>query len=195
MSLCNPNEKTPQQSPLGDLAVNAPRRFSASPLDKTDFSEAVLKRFFKRVDTSPHPKGCHLWKTKGNPDAYGAFRIGDRNHRATRVAYAIAFGKTPEGLQMCHHCDNPPCVNPSHLFLGTHMDNAMDRDKKGRRVKPVLPRGEKHPNHKLTDDEVLKIRTEYAAGGITQKELARKYSISQPTISVVILRTRWTHLP
>ena len=105
---------------------------------------------------------------------------------AHRCSWEINFGKISNGLWVLHKCDNPPCVNPKHLFLGTSLDNNRDAVKKHRNVY-----GERHPSAKLTNKEVLEIRKKFSHGLITRKELARKYGVSYECIVKVIGRTCW----
>lgn len=101
------------------------------------------------------------------------------------MAYELTYGDIPEGLLVCHKCDNRKCCNPSHLFLGTIADNLRDmRDKKRHLF------GERAPQAKLTDAQVEEIRTRYAQGGIMQKDLAVEYRISRAQLSRIILRHR-----
>lgn len=107
-------------------------------------------------------------------------------------------------MQVLHSCDNPTCVNPDHLFLGTGADNMADRDAKGRtargdksgaRLHPEsTPRGEKTHNSVLTEENVLKIRDIYSRGQATQMQLSDMFGVIQPTISQVVRRITWTHI-
>lgn len=96
---------------------------------------------------------------------------------------------------MCvlHRCDNPPCVNPNHLFLGTKADNNHDRDSKGRSRGGSLP-GEQHPGSRLSREQVLVIRLR-ASEGVAQQDLAKEYGVSYQHISDLVLRKRWAHIP
>lgn len=99
-------------------------------------------------------------------------------------------GPIPDGLHVLHHCDNPPCVNPAHLFLGTNADNVADKTAKGR---GRGGRGEAHRNAKLTADQVREIR-ELAASGLTQREIAARYGVRHTAIGKILRGERWGHL-
>lgn len=92
-------------------------------------AERFKKRFFDKVDKTD---GCWVWKGSRSSYGYGQFNIGDVCHLAHRVSCEIHFGPIPPGLQALHKCDNPPCVNPAHLYIGTALDNALDRVDKER---------------------------------------------------------------
>jgi hypothetical protein len=104
-----------------------------------------------------------------------------------RVAWELAHGPIPEGLCVCHRCDNPPCVNPAHLFLGTVVDNNVDRDRKGRQV---ALKGELHGNAKLTADQVAAIRV-LCDRGMPQLLVARAVGVSQANVSLICRREAW----
>lgn len=89
----------------------------------------IRERFMRRVAKSDN--GCWIW-TAARIRGYGVFRVAGRNIRAPRVSYELFVGPVPRSLSACHHCDNPPCVNPAHLFLGTQKDNMLDMAAKGR---------------------------------------------------------------
>lgn len=95
---------------------------------------------------------------------------------------------------MCHKCDNPSCVRPDHLFLGTHKDNSRDCKKKNRQSAPPILIGENNLQSVLTDDDVRKIRIMYTAGAYSQRALGRVFKVSAHTISVVVRRKRWKHI-
>jgi hypothetical protein len=130
---------------------------------------------------------CWEWQASKNKDGYGWFRVGNKMKKAHVVAWEIENGPVPDGKEVCHTCDNPSCVNPSHLFLATHAENMEDRDKKGRGWDR---HGEKHPKAKLTELEVIDIRWHREAG-LTLKELAESFGVSLPTISHVCARRSW----
>lgn len=109
---------------------------------------------------------------------------------AHREAWRENFGQIPEGMNVLHRCDNPPCVNPNHLFLGTHADNVADRDRKGRGNQP---KGERHPMSKLCDQDVRDIRIASGHGSSTI-DLSELYRVDPETIRRVINRRTWSHV-
>lgn len=138
--------------------------------------ERLNKRFWSHVTKTE--SGCWEWKgcrIKGR--GYGIvkrFVDGKKKYRKVhRVAYELAIGPVPEGLMVCHHCDNPPCINPEHLFAGTGSDNMSDCVKKGRYKSPAKA--------KLPKDVRMEVRR-LAKEGKTQMWLANKFGVSQTTI-------------
>lgn len=159
------------------------------------WSEAA---FWSRADTSN--TGCWEWQRGRNKNGYGRF-MGSYAHR---IAYRLAHGLIAPGMKVCHTCDNPPCVNPAHLFLGTDKDNMADCRRKGRFRKPptgvtVSParraRGERVGGSRLTANVVAEIRRAHPAWGGTQAELAAQFGVSQTTIWNIIHRHTWCHIP
>jgi hypothetical protein len=90
------------------------------------------ERFFVNISHEHHANGCWEWIGLKNKYGYGKMRITSKDETAHRFSYKLFFGDIPEKMLICHHCDYPSCVNPEHLFLGTHMDNAKDRENKNR---------------------------------------------------------------
>ena len=128
--------------------------------------------------------GCWNWTGYKDRDGYGNINIGRLPHQAHRVAYAEFKGTFDETLQVRHKCDNPSCINPEHLELGTHKDNM--RDKKERdRIK-----GELHPKAKLTNKDIFAIRE----SPLSQCELARQTGLNQSFIGKIRNRVIWTHI-
>ena len=142
------------------------------------------ERFWSKVEKTG---GCWEW-TGGRIHGYGAFAVKRKPIRAHRYSYELHNGKVPKSLLVCHTCDVPSCVNPEHLFVGTHADNSADMVSKERQAHQ---RGELHPSSKLTDEDVLEIRS---AAGFYQRELAKKYGISRSHISMILHRKRWAHI-
>jgi len=133
--------------------------------------------------------GCIEWDKAKNKAGYGVFRNGNVLTYAHRAAYEKAHGPIPKGMCICHKCDNPACVNPDHLFLGTHADNVRDKQSKGRH-----PLGESHSNHKLTSEQVSKIRFLHERGGTSIRGLAKKFSVSYSVAYRIINGTVWKHI-
>jgi hypothetical protein len=134
------------------------------------------------------PDACWLWTGTRDRDGYGV--IGDetrRQVRAHRIAYERVYGAVPPERYVLHRCDNPPCCNPAHLFLGTNADNMADKTAKGRHSHGAI-----HARSKLTDDDVRTIRGLYPQ--MTQAAIAKRYDMDQSTISNIVLRRIWRHI-
>lgn len=127
---------------------------------------------------------CVPWSGKRDRDGYGT--IG--KVRAHRQAYIDAYGDIPDGLHVLHECDNPPCVNPAHLRLGTNLDNIQDKVRKGRAR--GQGKGSKHTNSKLTEADVTWIRE----SELPLSEMADILGVSVPTVSEASLGRTWTHV-
>jgi hypothetical protein len=151
---------------------------------------------------------CWLWTGPVHDFGYGRIHHyeGDRlvSGYAHRSSYELAYGAIPDGLFVCHHCDNPRCVRPEHLFLGTQADNIADATRKGRRgygqrngkyTHPErTPRGEANGESKLTADQVREIRRRYSAGDVGQRQLAREYGVVKNAIANILHRKTWQHI-
>ena len=145
------------------------------------------KRFWDKVDIRD-PYECWLWKGAKKPRGYGNLRRDKVYTTAHRVSWQINFGDIPKGMQVQHSCDNTSCCNPNHLMLGTVMSNYVDMVKKGRGNSNHTNRafGENHKNHKLKKTEVEEIRCLYASGSMFQKDIGKKYDVSQRCISIIV---------
>jgi hypothetical protein len=138
--------------------------------------------------TEEATNGCRVWTGPRDPDGYGWVTWCGTQKKAHRHAYELAHGPIPPGHFACHRCDNPPCVNPDHLFAGTVLDNAADAIAKGR-----YARGESAGKSKLTAEQVSQIRQRYVAGE-SQSALGRSFSISQSTVGNIVRRDTWKHV-
>jgi hypothetical protein len=173
---------------------------------KTDY----IDRFWHRVQKG---SGCWEWTGKPHSEGYGRAQVApDITEFAHRVSWVIANGPIPEGLCVLHTCDNPPCVRPSHLFLGTRGDNARDMAAKGRqhlqrnpdaalrgdrhwsRRKPErVLRGTAHNQSKLTEPGVIEIRERFAAGE-GRTSLAKAFGVSPGNIDFIVRGQTWRHV-
>jgi|ERR1700747_363931 len=175
--------------------------------------ETLLKHFWSKVDIRGDDE-CWEWQAS-RINNYGNFSIGKRygcSNIASRFIWGALNGPIPEGLKILHTCDNPPCCNPKHLFLGSSKDNSEDMVKKGRSAKgkknarygkpgtmlgmrgefsPAFGRtGENHPMSKLTKTQVIDIKY----GTLSPKELRVKYGVSAPRVSEIRSGKSWKHL-
>lgn len=151
-----------------------------------DYQE-IKKRenlFWKKVNKT---ESCWLWTASKDRDGYGHFA---RNKRAHRISYILIKGKIPKGLWVLHKCDNPPCVNPDHLYLGTIKENTKDKNERGR-YNPSY--GEKSHFAKLTTKQVLEIR-KLRASGKSLGEIAKIYKIGKMQVSRIYRKLRWSHI-
>jgi hypothetical protein len=146
---------------------------------------SLADRFWARVEKSD---GCWLWQGGTNGGSgHGVLGVhlesGKRTNRSVgRIAYELTRGPVPRQLYVCHHCDNPRCVRPDHLFLGTPADNMRDMCQKGR------------GGRKLNPELVGEIRRAYAAGGVTMEQLGRDYDTDIANIHRVIHRQVWKYV-
>lgn len=138
------------------------------------------------------PNDCWEWKAKARHwYGYGVLNLGtgERNMLAHRLAFTLEHGPIPEGMKVLHKCDNPPCTNPAHLFLGSQGDNVRDAATKGR-----ISRGDRHTHAKLGAHQVRCIRKMYVDHGWFQRELAVLYGVGQSAISQIVNRKLWKHI-
>lgn len=162
-----------------------------TPLENRFFTDNSI--YIDSVNT----ENCLNWSKLKDKNGYGRLTYKGKNLRAHRVAYEIsnglAIGSLKSDQLVCHTCDNPSCVNPAHLFLGTAKDNTADMFSKGRNfthvIAPML--GETNPAALLTRKKIEEIRNQYAKGDVTQRELGRIYGVHMNTIGAIVRNEIW----
>lgn len=142
-------------------------------------------RFWPKVEKGA---GCWEWRGYRVATGYGQFYMDGGPVFAHRVAFMLAKGPIPEGMDVCHSCDNPSCVNPAHLWVGTRSENMRDCVAKGR-LALNAPRGEKSPSARLTEREVAAIRS--MEGSMTQREIGARFGVAQCTVSAILRGRIW----
>lgn len=158
--------------------------------------EQRAARFWSRVDRRG-PDECWPWLRSRDADGYGQVWDGSHMLKTHRYAWILSNGPIPDDLCVCHRCDNPPCCNPAHLFMGTQADNVADRDAKGHHVNVWKGKsaphsvGERNVRAKLTAEMVVAIRLSTER----RKVLAEKYGVSLHTIIRVRSGENWSHIP
>jgi len=146
----------------------------------------VSERFWSHVETEP---ACWLWSGAKDKNGYGKFWSQTTGHiRAHRMSWILEYGDIPKPLFVLHRCDNPACVRPSHLWLGTNRDNMEDMAIKGRSLN-----GSKNASCKLSREEVAEIRRLYSGRGSTEVELGQQFSITQGNVSHIVTGRTWKH--
>lgn len=141
-----------------------------------------MQRFWGKVQKT---NGCWIWTGAKKSQGYGAFRFDGRTVRAHRFSFELHNGAVPSGKEIGHSCDNRACVNPHHLFICTHAENMRDMRQKGRSLL-----GEKQHRHKLTEAEVMLIRSSPKTG----RALARQFGVGEATISFIKSGQRWGYM-
>lgn len=154
----------------------------------SDYTPEVIERFWSQVDRRSDDE-CWEWRgklTRGGR-GYGYLHFAGVRHIASRLAYELENGVIPKGLHVLHKCDNPPCCNPKHLFVGTQADNVRDMVEKKRNG---VVCGEDNGQHKLTAEQVLDIRRGLL-DGVPGRQLARAYGVSPRTIRFIKRNETW----
>ena len=163
-----------------------------NPMPKSgDFTDEWL---LARLSNTHDPEACWEWQWSRR-NGYGKIAVcGPDKTRwlsAHRAAYEMFVGSIPEGHDVCHTCDNPPCCNPAHLFAGTVADNMKDAIAKGRRV---MPKGSAHGRAKMTETMVIEIRRLWATGSKSQLEIAAQFGVHPQRVCSVVNRRTWKHV-
>jgi DNA-binding transcriptional regulator YiaG len=137
--------------------------------------------------------GCWMWEGATNPQDYGVIEVKNESYRAHRLSYEVFCGELKEGKQINHKCHKRTCVNPAHLYQGTHQDNMDDAVEEGSYKETTL-KGEEMHNAKLTGEDVKELRQRYKNEDISQRDLADEYGVCQRTVSQVVNHEKWTHV-
>lgn len=177
--------KRPGSAAQCRAAANA----NAAYMAKSKRPEVIAKRFWSKVDKRGTDE-CWPWVAVTGTGGYGHFSIQGRMARAHRQAFILTNGPIPDGLDCCHKCDNPPCCNPAHLFIGTTSENLNDCVAKGRYNRP---NGERCHLAKLTAGKVRTIRKLFA-GGTKRATIARRFGVTWESIDAVVKRKSWKHI-
>ncbi len=212
-SLSNMNDSGTHDE-LNDVIISAPRRVKGT---LPRLSDGDIARFHSKVGRLDDEDKCWEWKAGRFPEGYGEFWVGSkasggRMYSANRIAYLIHNGPFAPEMLVCHSCDNPPCCNPRHLWLGSDADNIRDKVEKGRdnnytgddhwtRKKPHLlargprdgsyMRGENHYKAKLNENNVRDARARFGSGLASVKQLAIELGVSESNMQKVVNRETW----
>jgi len=149
---------------------------------------SLRKRWADKVRFTNDPHSCWEWTGAKQKKGYGQIGEDGKTLNAHRTAWGIAFGPVPAGMQVLHKCDNPSCVRWSHLFLGTPMDNMIDKIEKGRQL-----RGQQMAQSKLTEADVRQIR-QRAAGGEFHGSIAADMNVCRQNVDKIVRRKSWAHV-
>lgn len=151
----------------------------------------LAERFWLKVNLpdSIDSDLCWNWNAGCYINGYGQIRDGAHKRLAHRVSYELHYGEVPAHLCVLHSCDNKKCVNPYHLFCGTHQENMDDKVNKERQ-----PRGESHGMHKLTADQVREIRDRFCKGECVKARLGEEFGVSSVLIRLIVNRQIWRHI-
>lgn len=182
---------TPRQR--NDAKKKGVKFYCHSPCSGTPmYGKSLRERLEAYLDKS---NDCWIWTAGTTRNGYGTMRISTHGRRrqegAHRIAWLVFRGPIPDGLIVCHKCDNPPCCNPDHLFLGTYQDNTLDCVAKGRKNPP---RGERSGKAILNEAQVREIRRLHSEDGLSQKSIAEKFNIASHHVGLIVRRMRWNHL-
>jgi len=145
-----------------------------------EYFSKMLLRFWQKVEKNPSK--CWIWKGATlNKSKYGQFKINNKNQLSHRVSWIIHYGEIPIGKDVLHKCDNPQCVNPSHLFIGSHKENMMDKTKKGR------------AHSKLSASDIKNIRIKIS-NGESMCSIAKTYKVGHHAICDIRDGITWSHI-
>jgi hypothetical protein len=172
----------------GKSYVGRGEKYCSIPCCNKAHTKNLNSRFWSKVNITDL-FDCWNWNSTKNKQGYGHITIENKTIKAHRFSYFINFGTIPDNLCVLHHCNNPSCVNPAHLYLGTTQDNTNDMLNANRQAK-----GEKNGNAKLTEKQVIEI-IELLKTDIKQSKIAKKFSVTQTPIFYIKKGHTWKHLP
>ena len=162
-----------------------------------DLQRAIKSELFKNLVEWQEGE-CWNWQGKSDKNGYGIFSAFGLNGKAHRVSYSVFVEPVPHSLLVCHKCDHPKCINPSHLFLGTSKDNFDDMKRKGRWInnsKSLQPKyGTDNNRSKLTKNQVIEIRNLREQKNLSYDKIANLYDVSKQSIISICKRKTWTHI-
>ena len=170
-------------------------RFCSVACTKAAERQHTRRQFWERTDQSGGPDACWPWQGYCNDQGYGKVNSEGKKWATHRLAFTIAYGPIPDEVDVLHSCDNPPCCNPAHLFLGDDFDNQQDAVAKGRKggPRPGYMKGEGHIHAKLTEVAVRDIRARVASGELPD-DLALEFGVALRTVKDVLARRTWNHV-
>lgn len=150
-------------------------------------SKPLEERFWEKVDKGD-PDECWKWRA-GTSAGYGRIKVNGVHEGAHRVSYRLKNGKIQDNLQVNHKCDNPSCVNPNHLYLGTQSENVQDAFNHG----DATQLGEENSCAKLTEEQVGEIK-QLLQTDLTQRKISNKFGVSRSAIGYIDQGRRWSHV-
>jgi hypothetical protein len=161
---------------------------------KKYYFETLEEAFFEIMGNLPESDKCIIWKGRLDRKGYGTLSVKSIKMKAHRFSYQKYIGEISEGLCVCHSCDNPSCVNPKHLWLGTSQENIMDKISKGRDIDPPKLLGELNYNSRFNEETIKLIRKEHKESKTSFTDLARRYGVTRCAISLIVKRKTWKHV-
>jgi hypothetical protein len=158
-----------------------PRRFLHGHWTRLKWAP-LAERFWANIDKRGHDE-CWGWKAHTNDAGYGMLGLGNKSVRAHRFSYELHYGPIPNGLHVCHKCDNPPCCNPAHLFLGDDIANIQDKVEKGRARRP---QGKGRGYSAFTNEQAQELREQFERANVSMRKFAQMHNVNRATMRNII---------